>query len=48
MKSEDQTIPAHPPRSNWEAAFEEMAECGEDRLLDEMTPTDWDTEEWDW
>ena len=36
------------PRSGWEARFAEMAEHGDDRLLDETAPTQWDEEEWTW
>ena len=36
------------PRQGWAEAFRQMAERGDDRLLDEPTPTAWDEEEWDW
>lgn len=35
-------------RHGWEAQFKEMAERGDDKLLDdELLPTEWD-EEWEW
>ncbi len=40
--------PAHRPRQGWEAEFREMAQRGEDRLLDEVAPPRWDSEEWEW
>ena len=38
------------PRSTWDAAFQEMASQGDDKLLDEDTvpPTDWEADEWEW
>ena len=36
------------PRQGWAKAFQEMAERGDDRLLDHPVPTAWDEEEWDW
>ena len=37
------------PRNNWEAAFSEMAEKGDDALIgDEVTLSSWDDEEWEW
>ena len=36
------------PRQGWDNAFAQMAEQGDDRLLDEPTPTEWDEEDWDW
>jgi antitoxin MazE len=36
------------PRSGWDQAFATMAECQDDRLLDEMTATDWEQNEWEW
>ena len=38
----------HQPRAGWDARFAEMAEKGDDRLLDEITPTQWDEVEWAW
>ena len=36
-------------RSGWEDAFEAMASRGDDVLLDsDLTPTDWDEQEWEW
>ncbi|MDZ7859154.1 MAG: AbrB/MazE/SpoVT family DNA-binding domain-containing protein [Candidatus Krumholzibacteriota bacterium] len=42
--------PAQRPRSDWLAAFQKMAERGDDKLLDlgEISPTKWDEEEWEW
>ncbi len=39
---------AHRPRAGWEASFAEMAEKGDDQLLDENLPTQWDENEWTW
>ena len=39
---------ARKPRQGWEAHFASMAEHGDDSLLDESTPTQWDEEEWTW
>jgi hypothetical protein len=36
------------PRQDWDAAFERMAESGDDSLLDPETPTDFDVTEWEW
>lgn len=38
------------PRADWEAAFAEMAERGEDYLLDNesLVPTTWEANEWVW
>lgn len=36
------------PRAGWAAAFRQMAEQGDDRLLDEPTATDWGESEWEW
>jgi antitoxin MazE len=38
----------HQPRASWDARFAEMAEKGDDHLLDETTPTQWDDNEWIW
>ncbi len=36
-------------RSGWAEAFAEMAERGDDELLDSPTPiSQWDDEEWQW
>jgi antitoxin MazE len=35
-------------RQGWAEAFATMAAQGDDRLLDESTPTAWDDLEWDW
>jgi len=39
---------AHQPRREWEAQFARMAEAGDDQMIDEVTPTRWDDEEWEW
>jgi antitoxin MazE len=39
---------ARRPRQDWEAHFANMSERGDDQLLDEATPTQWDDEEWEW
>ena len=37
------------PRTGWDAAFERMAQRGDDRPLDPGTNgTSWDKEEWEW
>ena len=42
--------PAVTARAGWAAAFQKMAQVGDDRLLDESLPlsTKWDEEEWEW
>ena len=52
IRAEKNTLvigPARKPREGWAAAFREMAQRGEDRLLD-TTPslTQWDQDEWEW
>ena len=39
-----------PPRSGWETAFQEMAEHGDDALIDDVPAlsTQWDEERWEW
>ncbi len=46
----DQLIirPAVRPRYGWDEQFQAMAQHGDDRLLDEPTPTHWDRSEWKW
>jgi antitoxin MazE len=36
------------PRAGWAEAAQKMAAEGEDHLLDEPTPTEFDAEEWTW
>lgn len=36
------------PRQNWAVQFAAMAEQGDDRLLDLITSTQWDGDEWTW
>jgi antitoxin MazE len=40
--------PAMRPRYGWDEQFQTMAERGNDQLLDEPTPTQWDRSEWKW
>lgn len=35
-------------RKGWDKAFQSMAKSGDDVLLDEMVPTDFDESEWTW
>lgn len=37
------------PREGWERAFQKIAECGEDKLLENLPiQSQWDEAEWDW
>lgn len=36
------------PRAGWRKAARELRERGEDGLLDEPTPSDFDVSEWEW
>lgn len=48
---DDQIIirPVSYPRQGWDEAFQAMAGCGDDQLLDGVTgQTRWDLEEWQW
>lgn len=38
----------HTPRAGWKEQYAAMHECGDDHLLDELTQTQWDEEEWTW
>jgi antitoxin MazE len=42
--------PARRPREGWAAAFQKMAERGDDALLDDVPPSlsQWDKDEWEW
>jgi antitoxin MazE len=40
--------PAEPPRQGWDAAFKQMAEAGDDALLDPELPTEFDAKQWEW
>jgi antitoxin MazE len=44
------TRSARKPRAGWDEAFREMAQRGDDGLLDEdvVSLTRWDEEEWEW
>lgn len=49
--TDDEAPPPTPaPRQGWEAHFQQIAEEGEDRLLDaaSLPLTQWDREEWQW
>jgi antitoxin MazE len=41
---------ARGPRQGWDASFREMAERGDDGLLDAeaIETSDWDEDEWEW
>ena len=43
-------MPAYSPRRGWAEAFSNMAQHGDDNLLDEDTAvsTEWDQSEWRW
>ena len=36
------------PRAGWEEQFRAMHGCGDDRLIEELPPSTWDEEEWEW
>jgi antitoxin MazE len=36
------------PRQGWEDRFTAMAEQGDDQLLDDISTTQWDEDEWTW
>ena len=42
--------PVKKPRAGWATAFQEMAQRGDDALLDEVAPSlsGWDEGEWEW
>ena len=40
--------PTSRPRYGWAEQFRAMAERGDDHLLDQPTPTQWDVSEWKW
>lgn len=40
--------PIRKVREGWAAAFKEMSEQGDDKLVDSESFTDWDEEEWEW
>jgi antitoxin MazE len=39
---------AHKPRQGWNTCFSSMAKAGDDRLLDEISPSKWEDGEWIW
>jgi antitoxin MazE len=53
ISAEDDALVIRPirrPRDGWAAAFQKMAQHGDDRLLDDVAPTlsSWDEDEWEW
>lgn len=48
MAATEMTDPRRHPREGWEESFAEMAELGDDRLLDAETETEWDRTGWEW
>jgi antitoxin MazE len=42
--------PTRKPRAGWAASFQEMAQRGDDAMLDNAPPSlsSWDEEEWEW
>lgn len=36
------------PRAGWAKSFKELAASGQDKLLDPVTSTEWDKDEWEW
>ncbi|MEO8050001.1 MAG: AbrB/MazE/SpoVT family DNA-binding domain-containing protein [Acidobacteriota bacterium] len=40
--------PANHARAGWNEAFAAMAARGDDRLLDDVAPSDWDESNWVW
>jgi antitoxin MazE len=49
MEKDKMTVrPARGAREGWAEAFRDMAARGDDRLLDEPTPTKWEEVEWEW
>jgi antitoxin MazE len=39
---------ARQPRQGWDAEFSAMEEMRDDQLLDDVTASQWDEEEWEW
>ena len=40
--------PLRHARRSWDASFGAIAKHGDDRLLDETNPTQWEKMEWEW
>jgi antitoxin MazE len=40
--------PARSARAGWAVAFGSMAEAGDDALLEDLTESEWDKDEWEW
>ncbi len=36
------------PRAHWEKAFKAMASNGDDNVLDPVSATEWDEDDWEW
>jgi len=39
---------AHKPRQGWDIKFQSMSTLKNDRLPDELIPTQWDEDDWQW
>lgn len=50
LVDEDRLVvqPVSGSRQGWDEAFARMAEVGDDELLDEALPTEFDEREWQW
>jgi predicted DNA-binding antitoxin AbrB/MazE fold protein len=48
LSVKDQPFTLKPPRTGWDEQFARMGEYGDDKLLDNPTPTKWDETEWEW
>jgi antitoxin MazE len=53
ISAEDDALvirPVKKPRAGWTAAFQQMAQRGDDALLDDVPPSlsGWDEGEWEW
>jgi antitoxin MazE len=53
ISAEDDALvirPVKKPRAGWATAFQQMAQRGDDALLDDVAPSlsDWDEGEWEW
>ena len=49
VRAEELVIrPGKSARAGWAAAFQSMAEEGDDELLEEIPESEWDRQEWEW
>jgi len=51
IRGHELVIHAHyKPRKGWESAFQQMAQRGDDHLVDRVLPSQsaWDNKEWEW